>query len=43
MAPIRDWTGAITFFPHIPPHNSERNYWVHRLANMVKFPKTITP
>lgn len=40
MAPIRDWTGAITFSP---PHNSERNYWVHRLANMVKFPKTITP
>lgn len=42
MAPIRDWTGAITFFP-TSPKNSERNYWVHRLANMVKFPKTITP
>lgn len=41
MAPIRDWTGAITFSP--PPQNSERNYWVHRLANMVKFSKTITP
>ena len=26
MAPIRDWTGAITFFPHphikIPPENA---------------------
>lgn len=21
MAPIRDWTGAITFFPHIPQKN----------------------
>lgn len=41
MAPIRDWTGAITL-SHTP-QNSERNYWVHRLANMVKFLKTITP
>lgn len=23
MAPIRDWTGAITFFPHIPPQNKK--------------------
>lgn len=22
MAPIRDWTGAITFSPH-PPHNKK--------------------
>ena len=21
MAPIRDWTGAITFFPHPPQNN----------------------
>ena len=24
MAPIRDWTGAITFFPHTPPQKIRR-------------------
>lgn len=23
MAPIRDWTGAITFFPTFPPQNKK--------------------
>lgn len=33
MAPIRDWTGAITFFPHIPHNKKEcqigsvENFW----------------
>lgn len=34
MAPIRDWTGAITLSPHIPPQNkkecqigSVENFW----------------
>lgn len=33
MAPIRDWTGAITFFPHIP----------HTIRRSVKSPNMPTP